>query len=372
MTLVVALKYKDGVVLACDTRVVYGQSKRDETQKLKPLIDNIGTAASGLLGAIDDISGTVRAFCESHPVSFDDVVSSLSNASFEWHEANFKKLGEEDEEGCPTFILASDERIRKVFPKGYSEEAHDYACEGSGRDYGEYILRNFYEEGLEEEQAKELAIYTIVETSKMDPQVGEDLWMLIFPKKGKYKDVSKEEIENIKERLTPGFKKTLEMQISTIESIVRTRMAINDISKRNFGFRLLNPDEIAAFQMAKPCKKEEEFTHNIASLALLTDQINIEEIKKMLNTKETGSINLLQEFLNQYVKDSPSEVISNLRDIVTLRSKKYPIHPTDPKLVDTILRLVNRYPPIWTDLWMKALTMYKESMDKLLECLQKI
>lgn len=372
MTLIVALKYKNGIVLAADTRIIYGESKRDETRKLEPLTENIGTIGSGLLGAIDDVLGTVRAFCQNRPVSFDGVVSCLSDTNHKWYESNFEKLDEEDRGGGgPTFILTSNKRIRRIFPRGYSEEAYDYACEGSGRDYGEYILRNFYREGLKEEEAKELAIHTIVETSKMDPNVSEDLQMIIFPKEGKCKDVTRQEIESIKEYLTPTFKKISEMQIGTVESIVKTRQAINDIWNKAFGFKLLLSDEGAILQLAKPCRKEEEFTHNIATLALLIDQINIEEIKKGIDTEEPGSINLLEKFLGKYAKDFPSEIISNLRDIVTLRSKRFPIHQTDPKLVDTVLRLVGRYPPVPADLWQKALTIYKESIDRLLEYSQK-
>ena len=113
--------------------------------------------------------------------------------------------------------------------RGYSEEAYDYACEGSGRAYGEYILRNFYEEDFEEEQAKELAVYTILETSKMDPSVGEDITMLVFPKDGKCKPVDKIEIDNIKERLTPLSRKVSETQMGTVENIVKKREEINNL-----------------------------------------------------------------------------------------------------------------------------------------------
>ena len=168
-----------------------------------------------MVGAIDDVLKTVKAFCNSRPVSFDDVVSYLSETNYRWYEENCRKL--EKGEGGPTFIVVSSERIRRVFEKGYSEEAYDYACEGSGRMYGEYILRNFYKEGLEENEAKELAVYTILETSKMDPTVGEDISMLIFRKGEKCKVVDKREIEGIKNKLTPLSRRISELQIKTIE-----------------------------------------------------------------------------------------------------------------------------------------------------------
>lgn len=234
MTLIVALKYESGAILASDSRVMYGPIKRDQARKLEPLTENIGAAAAGLLGAIDDVLKVVKDFCQSHPIPFDDVISCLSDTNFEWYKRNKEKL-EEGEEG-PTFIIVSPERIRRVFGSGYSEEAYDYACEGSGRAYGEYILRNSYKEGLKEDEAKELAVYTILETSKMDPSVGEDISMLVFPKGNKCKIISKQELESIKERLTLPSRKFSEMQIKNIESIVRLREEINNLWKRFFNF----------------------------------------------------------------------------------------------------------------------------------------
>jgi proteasome beta subunit len=368
MTLIVALKYKDGVVLASDSRVMYGPIKRDQARKLEPLTEKIAAAAAGLLGAIDDVLRAVKAFCSSRLVTFDDVVSYLSDVNYKWYEENSPKL-EEGESG-PVFIIVSPERIRRIFGKGYSEEAYDYACEGSGRAYGEYILRNFYNEELSVEEAKELAVYTIVETSKMDPAVGEDISMLILPKEGKCEPVDKVEIESIKERLIPLSRKISEMQIRTVEEIVKKRENINDLCKKKFGFKLFHPNEIAIFQIMKPCRNEEEFTHNIAALALLVDQLNVEEMKKVVGGKE-GSVNILEAFLAKNLKEFPTEIISNFRDIITLRSKKFPIHVTDPKFVEVVIRICGKYPPAWTTLWLEALSMYKKSIDKLLECLQK-
>lgn len=39
MTLIVALKYKNSVVLASDSRVMYGPIKRDQARKLEPLTE---------------------------------------------------------------------------------------------------------------------------------------------------------------------------------------------------------------------------------------------------------------------------------------------------------------------------------------------
>jgi hypothetical protein len=346
---------------------MYGPIKRDQARKLEPLTEGIGAAAAGLLGAIDDILKAVKEFCSSRFVSFDDVVSYLSDTNYEWYKRNSEKLGED--EGVPVFMVVSQERIKKIFEKGYSEEAYDYACEGSGRAYGEYILRNFYEENLDEEGAKELAVYTILETSKMDPSVGEDINMLVFRKEAKCVTLKREDIDNIKLRLAPLSRRSLETQNKMVEAVVEAREEINNLWERTFGFRLFRPNEKAVFQILKPCRTDEEFTNNIAALALLVDQLNIDRMRQ--DKEKEGSVNILEEFLKKNVEGFDPEIVSSFRDIMALRSKRFPIHVTDTRFVETVIKMTGRYPPQWSDLWLKTLEKHKESIDKLLECLRK-
>lgn len=181
MTLIIAIKYKNGSVLASDSRVMLGELKLDKSIKLEPLTDNIGIASSGLIGAIDDIIKRCQSYVSAtQSPTFEEVVSNLSDSSLSWHKSNAEKLDDDDD--LPAFIVASPERIRKIMGKGYSEEEHGYACDGSGRAYGEYILNNHFREGLDGKDAKELAVYTILETSKMDPSVGGDIQLLVFPR----------------------------------------------------------------------------------------------------------------------------------------------------------------------------------------------
>lgn len=368
MTLIVALRYEHGSILATDTRVMYGPIKKDQSRKLELLTENIGVAAAGLLGAIDDILKPAKEFCNSRPIAFDDVFSYLSDVNLEWFNRNAEKL--EKEEAGPIFIVVSPERIRRVFEKGYSEESYDYACEGSGRTYGEYILRNSYKGNMESEEAKELAVYTIIETSKMDPSVGEDIQMVIFPKDEKCEIINKEEIEDIKARLIPISRDVIETQIETIENIIKIREETNNLWKKIFGFKLLLQNEKAVFQITKPCRSESEFTNNIAALALLIDQLNIKEMKKTVEERDS-SINIFEGFLKEKIKDFPHEIISNLRDIITMRSKNFPIHTTDTKFVETVIKIIGKYPPNWSELYSKSLDNYKESLSELLNCLQK-
>jgi hypothetical protein len=126
--------------------------------------------------------------------------------------------------------------------------------------------------------------------------------MPIFSKGGECEPVDKAEIEDIKERLVPLSRKILEAQLRTVEEIVKKRESINDIRKKKFGFKLFHPNETAIFQIMKPCRNEEEFTNNIAALALLVDQLNVEGMEKVVGEKE-GSVNILEAFLEKTLKN---------------------------------------------------------------------
>lgn len=115
---------------------MFGPIKKDEARKLEPLTDKIGIAAAGLMGAIDDIIKALKEYCTPH-TPFDEIYSTLSNLNLAWHKANEEKV--ELGESSPIFIVVSPFRIRRIFSKGYSEEAYDYACDGM-----EELMVNIY------------------------------------------------------------------------------------------------------------------------------------------------------------------------------------------------------------------------------------
>lgn len=100
------------------------------------------------------------------------------------------------------------------------------------------------------------------------------------------------------------------------------------------------------------------------------DLLNIKELKWSIPDK-TGSINLLEEFLLEKKIKFPSEIITNLREIYILRRKGFPIHKTDSKFIEIVVKITGSYPPNWLELYSKSLDMYKDSLNKLFECLKK-
>ena len=291
--MIVALKYKNGSILASDTRVMLGEIKRDQARSLKLLTCNIGVVGEGLTGAIDDILSWTEDTIDLSSAAYDDIFSAISDESLDWWSKNSEKVDED--ERSPTFYVVSSERMRRIGERGYSEEIHEYECDGSGYNYGEYLLQKLYKREMNEEEAKELAANIILEASRIDSSVGETIEMAIFRKGQEGEIVKREEIENIKTRLTPISSYVLESRIRILENIINLREEIDNLWEKKFGFKLLVQNEKAVFLITKPCRSEIEFTNSVAALALLIDQINIAEMKKLVQA-QAGSINHLEEF----------------------------------------------------------------------------
>jgi hypothetical protein len=174
--------------------------------------------------------------------------------------------------------------------------------------------------------------------------------------------ISDEEISEILE----GTKITaiaLEKEIRKIaDVIVEKRRWINTAFNHKFGFELFQQNEFAISEVQKSCRNEADFTNRITALALLIDEIEVSKLSKQSSTHPTGSINVLEVFLKEKYPNFNQNLITNLRDIMTLRSKKMPIHEDDPKLIQVILRWGCKIPPNWSSLWKQALMRFKESL----------
>ena len=149
------------------------------------------------------------------------------------------------------------------------------------------------------------------------------------------------------------------------DKIVQKRREINLIFNDKFKTKLFKDHEMAILGIRKLCSNEEDFNNRIQSLTTLIDEINTEELKKSVNKTTGGSINILEAFLEDRLPNYDKSIIANLRNIVTLRSKKFPIHSDDPKFIGALGYFGFNFPPDWGDLWEVVLKKY-------LECLEKI
>ena len=300
------------------------------------------------------------------PPSFDNLVEVCEDVTWNFYQKYAERLQEDEEAGGEgwNILLASCDRIFHVMWTGWAEEEAKYATDGSGELYAEYILKQRYKPNMNEREAKELAVHTVSQTSRIDPNVGGKICLCSIDENG-VRPVSDKELDEILESVTEmalGMEKEIQ---KIIHEIVEKRRWINTVFNKKFGFELFEQNEFTISEISKGCRNENDFTSRISALALLIDRINVSKLKKQISTPPTGSVNILETFLKEKYQDFSLNLIVNLRDIVTLRSKKMPIHEDDPKLIKVILKWEHRIPPNWTSLWKQALIRYTESLSEL-------
>jgi hypothetical protein len=153
------------------------------------------------------------------------------------------------------------------------------------------------------------------------------------------------------------------------DKIVQERRNINLIFSEKFKTKLFRDNEMAILDIRKLCSNEEDFNNRIQSLTTLIDEIKTEELKKHPSKTVSGTINLLQAFLKDKFPSYDKTIITNLRNVVTLRSKKYPIHRDDPRFLEALKYFgFQKLPPDWGELWEVVLKKYFESLEGLKKC----
>ena len=374
MTIVIALKFSKGTVLATDSRVTFGGAPlmRDEERKIDSLTRRIAITSVGLTGACDKIVKQIKASVgSSRSLAFDDILKRCEDIMWDFYKRNKERIEEiEDEEEAWSVQLISSDRIVDIGQTGFSQEEPKYLCEGSGKPYAEYILRQRYKPNLTEQECQELTAYVVLHTSRIDPGVGGPINMAVLASEGLRK-VPRERVDEIVENITETpFE--YEMKIQTlVNEIVEKRRWINDLFSHRFKSNLFRQNETAVSEIQRRCKNESDFTNRIAALALLIDGMEIPEIDQEAGQTITGSINRLEAFTSKNLPQLNPEVITILRDIKTLRSKKMPIHKDDPKIVQVLLKWDYRIPPNWSNLWIKALSKYRDSLVMLKKSLNQ-
>ena len=368
MTLIVAMKYKEGVVIASDSRLTYGEEPlmREESPKIE-ILGKFAITGAGLVGPLERIINEIVSTFKSVPSpSFEEVVLKCEDIMYQFYEKYAERIKKDTkEEEDWSILLASKDRIYYVLPTGWSEEEPNYTSDGSGHLYAEYILKQRFKPNMSEKEAKELTVYTISQTSRIDPNVGGKIQMILIDKNS-LRQVGDDEINEILESIKElAFEAEREIQ-NIVHEIVEKRRWINTVSNQKFDFELFEQNEFAISEIQKSCKNETDFTSRISALALLVDGIRVSNLDKQIVIHPTpGSLNVLEAFLKEKYQDFDITLIVNLRDIMTLRSKKMPIHEDDPKLIQVILKWEHKIPPNWASLWKQALMRYLQSLSEL-------
>jgi hypothetical protein len=187
-------------------------------------------------------------------------------------------------------------------------------------------------------------------------------------------DKIREEMESVY-----GIGQMSSVIMTPLQNFVESRNYLDVNFKSRFGISLFQPltdDSVAIIDLAKPCLNQRDFALKIQALAGFIDRINEKELKEIIKGKEkeklNGSINVLEQFLKEHFQNYPRYIISNLRNLMSLRSKMYPTHATAAEIIVILGNFgFNKYPlDDWEEGVSKILGLCSSSFYGLLTLLQ--
>lgn len=189
--------------------------------------------------------------------------------------------------------------------------------------------------------------------------------------------------EKVREEMVKIFGENhiLSVIMRPLRFFVESRNYLDIIFKNKFGVRLFRPltdDSVASVDLIKPCQNAKEFAVKIQVLAGLIDRINEKKIRNLIQDKKKqqqlkGSVNLLEQIVKENFPKYPRHIISNLRNLMSLRSKIYPTHANSSEIL-VILRNfgIDKYPmEDWEEGWRKILTICSNSLGDFVKLLQE-
>jgi len=156
-----------------------------------------------------------------------------------------------------------------------------------------------------------------------------------------------------------------------VDAIVEKRRNINFIFLGKYKTKFFRENEVAMTHIRKPCSSEEEFNNRIQSMAVLINEVERENLGKIVSVGQEGSLNLLEAILRSINPNFSPVLVKNLRNIITLRSKKFPTHADTPEFIGALRYFgFESFPPDWQELWEVVLRRYLESLELLEKELQ--
>lgn len=201
MTLIIAIKCTDGVVIASDGRVVRGGEYRAE-EKIFQIGERLIVGAAGRTGVIKRIIRALRGLTTDlrSEESIRKIETTLANI-YQYHQEtygrNYQSKEKFDEEFYGSLLAIDSENIYRFFFDGYPEPCGDYEAIGSASGYVRTLLETFYEKGMDTARASELAVYCILQGMKVSRDIGEPIQIGVVKRDGQTMILGEDQIKEI-------------------------------------------------------------------------------------------------------------------------------------------------------------------------------
>jgi proteasome beta subunit len=196
-TTIVAIKFKDGVLIASDKQATAGMMvSHKKVQKLHQITDNILMGAAGLVGDIQALVKILQANLKLKYLRSKNEPTAEEAANFLSTLMNYYKWFPFFSEVIIVGKDNDDYNIYSIDEAGGLEKFDNFTSTGSGMVFALGVLETEYKENMSEEEAKELAKRAILAAIKRDlgSGYGIEIWSLT-------KEGLKKELYEVKEEL---------------------------------------------------------------------------------------------------------------------------------------------------------------------------
>ncbi len=250
MTIVVGIKCADGIVISTDTQSEFGRGvsvKRLNATKIYQINEKFAIAGAGMVAhiarAVNLIKLAMREAEEEGNKELSDVMiidimeKTLTAAHKRYNLDRARALDDEGELNfwrpilicggiCPCMDGKQDHFLSILHSAGLVEPTLDYCTIGSGAAYAEYVLKNYYYDGIKVSEAIPMAIYAIEEVKQIDPNCGGETRVGVIG--DKYRELTRDEIQKITSDLV-GVLDNVDKKL--IPRILKGEIKRDDITK---------------------------------------------------------------------------------------------------------------------------------------------
>jgi len=179
----VGITFNDGVVIASEKRIAYGNFLVSKTtKKTFPLTDKVGAACAGLVADMQILALQIRALTKIRKMELkrdvppNSVAKMISNLMYE--RRFFPLLTQVIVGG-----IVDKPAIYTLDPLG-SVLPDEYAAVGTGAEMALGVLDPQFKEGMSEKDAVDLAIRSIKAATMRDSFSGDGIDVLVITKQG--------------------------------------------------------------------------------------------------------------------------------------------------------------------------------------------
>ncbi len=193
-TTTLAIKCKDGVVLAADKRATAGNLIANKSvNKIFPIEDYMAITTAGTVSDIQLLLKLIKAEIRlkrlrtNKKVSVSEAVNLLAGMVY----SNIRKMSMIP--GISHFLFAGHDKtghhIYDIYPDGSLAEVDDFITSGSGSVFVFGVLETLYKPGMSIEEGKSLAIKAMNASLQRDSASGNGVDIVTIDSSGLYKHV---------------------------------------------------------------------------------------------------------------------------------------------------------------------------------------